>query len=143
MARPNAEAGHLIPCLTVDALILKCVLNQQSIPLDRAFQALADPTRRLLLERLSGGATTVSDLARPIAMSLPAVMQHLAVLEQAGLVATEKIGRVRTCRIQPAAFGAIETWIQARRTEWQQRLDRLENYLEEMKPQGDPNDPAQ
>ena len=85
-------------------MILKCVLNNQSPTLDLMFQALADPTRRAMLERLSRSPASVSELARPLPMSLPAVVQHLAVLEGAGIVKTEKVGRVRTCRLEPAAL---------------------------------------
>jgi DNA-binding transcriptional ArsR family regulator len=97
--------------------------------LDALFQALADPTRRAMLERLSRGPASVSDLARPFDMSLPAVVQHLAVLEGAGVVRSEKVGRVRTCRIEPAALSLAEQWINERRTEWERRLDRLGDYL--------------
>src|SRR5271168_5090860 len=116
------------------------MLNQ-STPLDLAFQALADPTRRAMVERLTRSPASVSDLARPLSMSLPAVMQHLAVLEGSGLVVSEKVGRVRTCRIAPQALSLAETWINARRTEWMRRLDRLGSYLEELKDRGDGNDP--
>ena len=114
------------------------MLNQSS-PLDLAFQALADPTRRAMVERLTRSPASVSDLARPLAMSLPAVMQHLAVLEGSGLVVSQKIGRVRTCRVEPATLSLVEQWINARRTEWERRLDRLGNYLEELKKEGDDN----
>ncbi|MCF3947483.1 ArsR/SmtB family transcription factor [Acidiphilium iwatense] len=114
------------------------MLNQLS-PLDVAFQALADPTRRAMVERLSRGPASVSELARPFAMSLPAVMQHLALLEGSGLVVSEKIGRVRTCRIEPRALSLAEDWINARRTAWERRLDRLGDYLEELKNNGDDN----
>jgi DNA-binding transcriptional ArsR family regulator len=113
------------------------MLNQ--LPLDLAFQALADPSRRAMIAHLAQGPTSVSDLARPFAMSLPAVMQHLAVLEGAGLVRSEKIGRVRTCRIEPDALRQVEAWISTQRTEWERRLDRLGAYLAELKPQGDDN----
>jgi DNA-binding transcriptional ArsR family regulator len=112
------------------------VLNQ-SAPLDAMFQALADPTRRAMIERLSRGPASVSELARPLAMSLPAVMQHLAVLETSGLVRSEKVGRVRTCRIVPAALSQAERWINQRRAEWEQRLDRLGQYLETLTNEGD------
>ncbi|WP_309088597.1 metalloregulator ArsR/SmtB family transcription factor [Phenylobacterium sp.] len=97
--------------------------------LDALFQALADPTRRAIVERLSRGPASVSDLARPFDMSLPAVVQHLGVLEAAGVVASEKVGRVRTCRIEPAVLSRAEQWINERRTAWEQRLDRLGAYL--------------
>lgn len=97
--------------------------------LDPVFQALADPTRRVIVERLSRGPASVSELARPLAMSLSAVVQHLAVLEASGLVRSEKSGRVRTCRIEPAALESAADWIGARRAEWEHRLDRLAEYL--------------
>ena len=117
-------------------MILKHMLNQ-SAALDLTFQALADPTRRAMVERLSRSPATVSDLARPLAMSLPAVMQHLAVLEGSGLIVSEKIGRVRTCRIEPKALGRVEQWIDARRLEWERRFDRLDDYLKELQDKGD------
>ncbi len=104
--------------------------------LDQMFQALADPTRRAMVERLARGPASVSDLARPLAMSLPAVMQHLAMLEGSGLVRSQKIGRVRTCRIEPQALSLAEQWINARRTEWERRLDRLGDYLAEQTSKG-------
>ena len=111
------------------------MLNQSS-PLDLTFQALADPTRRAMMERLSRSPTSVSELARPLSMSLPAVMQHLAVLEGSGLVVSQKIGRVRTFRIEPRALSLAEEWIDARRTEWERKLDRLGSYLGELKGNG-------
>ena len=98
-------------------------------PIDRVFHALADPTRRGMVERLSRGPTSVSALAKPLGISLSAVMQHLDVLEASGLVRSEKIGRVRTCRVQPAALQTIERWVQARRSHWEQRFDRLGDFL--------------
>ena len=97
--------------------------------LDQVFQALADPTRRNMVERLVRGPASVTELARPQAMSLPAAMQHLQVLEACGLVKSEKVGRVRTCRIEPDALRAAENWIAAQRTAWESRLDRLGEYL--------------
>jgi DNA-binding transcriptional ArsR family regulator len=99
--------------------------------LDPVFQALADPTRRIIVERLSRGPASVSELAQPLAMSLPAVLQHLRVLEASGLVRSEKTGRVRTCRIEPAALKSAEDWMSARRAEWERRFDRLGDYLTE------------
>src|SRR5450830_1162338 len=104
------------------------MLNQQA-SLDLMFQALADPSRRIMVERLSRGPASVSELAKPLTMSLPAVVQHLQVLESSGLIRTEKIGRVRTCRLEPASLGAAEHWITERRTTWERRLDRLGDYL--------------
>jgi DNA-binding transcriptional ArsR family regulator len=106
------------------------MLNQ-SQPLELVFQALADPSRRAMVERLSEGPASVSELARPFAMSLPAVVQHLHVLEASGLVRTRKVGRVRTCSIGPAAISSAEQWIAERRRSWEERLDRLGEYLEE------------
>ena len=120
-------------------MILKHMLNQSPV-LDATFQALADPARRAMLERLSRGPASVSELAQPLSMSLPAVMQHLAVLEHSGLVASTKVGRVRTCRIESQALTAAETWLNARRAEWERRLDRLGAYLEDMKTQGGDNE---
>jgi DNA-binding transcriptional ArsR family regulator len=117
------------------------MLNYQT-PLDRAFQALADPTRRAMVERLSRGPASVTELARPLVMSLPAVMQHLAVLETSGLVLSEKAGRVRTCRINSAGLSEAEQWIAGRRMEWERRLDRLGDYLESLKSEGEDNDKA-
>lgn len=101
--------------------------------LDLAFQALADPSRRAMVDRLVQGPATVSELAKPLAMSLPGVMQHLAVLEASGLVISEKIGRTRTCRIEPAVLTQAEKWITERRALWERRLDRLGQFLEETK----------
>jgi len=105
--------------------------------LDRAFQALADPLRRGMLARLSRGPATVSELAAPLPISLPAVLQHLKALEQSGLVRTEKKGRVRTVELQPRALSAAERWIGERRAEWEARLDRFENYLATLTPDGE------
>jgi DNA-binding transcriptional ArsR family regulator len=107
------------------------MLNE-STRLDLAFQALADPTRRGMLARLSRGPASVSELARPYAISLPAVMQHLQLLETSGLVRSEKNGRVRTCRIEPKALSAAEGWIAEQRALWEGRLDRLEDFLAEI-----------
>jgi DNA-binding transcriptional ArsR family regulator len=119
-------------------MILKYMLNQ-SIDLDRLFHALADPARRLMVERLTRGPAAVSELARPLPMSLPSVMQHLGVLEAAGLVRSEKTGRVRTCAIEPQALNQVAQWIGARRTEWEHRLDRLGAYLETLESEGESN----
>lgn len=106
------------------------MLNYSS-QLDLMFQALADPSRRFMVERLSRGPATVSELAKPLAMSLPAVVQHLQVLEASGLVRSEKVGRVRTCHIEPAVLSLAEQWIRERRSSWERRLDRLGDYLAE------------
>jgi DNA-binding transcriptional ArsR family regulator len=117
------------------------MLNELS-NLDRLFQALADPARRTMIERLSRGPAPVSELARPLPMSLPAAMQHLGVLEAAGLVRSEKVGRVRTCSIEPRALSLAEQWINARRSEWEHRLDRLGTYLEILESKGDDDGPT-
>jgi len=114
------------------------MLNQQA-DLDRLFNALADPARRAMVERLSRGPAPVSELAKPLPMSLPSVMQHLGVLESAGLVRSEKVGRVRTCSIEPGALSLAERWINARRTQWEHQLDRLGAYLESL-PKEEPDD---
>jgi DNA-binding transcriptional ArsR family regulator len=108
---------------------------------DLLFQALADPSRRSMVDRLTRGPASVSELARPLHMSLPAVVQHLHVLEASGLVRTEKLGRVRTCAIQPTALRAAEGWIAERRTAWERSLDRLGEYLAEH-PEQSPAKPA-
>jgi DNA-binding transcriptional ArsR family regulator len=100
-------------------------------PLDRAFQALADPSRRIMVERLSRGPASVSELAQPLEMTLAAVVQHVQVLEASGLVRSKKVGRVRTCRIQTAALRTAEQWISERRRGWERSLDRLGDYLAE------------
>ena len=104
------------------------MLNQ-STPLDRIFHALGDPTRREMVERLSHGPATVKQLAEPYAMSLPAVLQHLKVLEASGLVKSEKVGRVRTCRIERQVLGNAGDWIARRQASWERRLDKLGEYL--------------
>jgi DNA-binding transcriptional ArsR family regulator len=99
--------------------------------LDRVFHALADPSRRDIVERLIRGPASVSELAAPLAMALPSVVKHLRVLEESGLVRSEKLGRVRTCRIDPAALRDSEQWLADRRTEWERRFDRLATYLDD------------
>lgn len=112
-------------------MILKYMLNYSSPTLDLMFHALADPTRRAMVERLSRGPAAVSELAKPLAMSLPAVVQHLQVLEASGLVRSEKVGRVRTCSIEPKALRTVEDWVAERRTSWEHKFDRLGEYLAE------------
>lgn len=103
----------------------------QTIDLDRTFQALADKSRRTMVERLTLGAASVSELAEPLSMSLAAVVQHVQVLEACGVVKTEKVGRTRMCRIEGAAMAAAEQWIGDRRRGWEARLDRLGDVLHE------------
>ena len=112
------------------------MLNQ-SLRLDRAFQALADPSRRAMVERLSRGPASVSALGEPLSMSMPAVMQHLHVLEASGLVRTEKVGRVRTCQLELGALQTVAQWITDRRTLWECRLDRLGDFLDAQNEQGE------
>jgi DNA-binding transcriptional ArsR family regulator len=107
------------------------MLNQ-TVDLDRTFQALADHTRRTMVERLTRGSASVSELAEPLAMSLAAVLQHVQVLESCGLVKTEKVGRTRTCRIDSVAMTAAEQWITERRRTWETRLDRLGDLLDQV-----------
>jgi DNA-binding transcriptional ArsR family regulator len=99
--------------------------------LDRTYQALGDSTRLAIIERLAKGPATVSELAREQPMSLAAVMQHLKVLEDSGLVKSEKVGRVRTCRVDPLVLSEAERWITERRQMWERNLDRLGAYLGE------------
>ncbi|HEY4811889.1 MAG TPA: metalloregulator ArsR/SmtB family transcription factor [Solirubrobacteraceae bacterium] len=102
---------------------------------DLLFGALADPNRRAMVDRLITGPVSVSELARPLEMSLPAVVQHLHVLEASGLVRSQKLGRVRTCTLEPTALRAAERWISERRTVWEESLDRLGAYLAEAQDQ--------
>jgi DNA-binding transcriptional ArsR family regulator len=99
--------------------------------IDRVFHALGDPSRRAMMEKLSHGPVSVSRLAEPLNITLAAVVQHLQILEESGLVQTEKVGRVRTCRIEPAGLTAAEQWIADRRSTWERRLDRLGDLLAE------------
>jgi DNA-binding transcriptional ArsR family regulator len=113
------------------------MLNQQA-GIDRVFHALGDPTRRAIVEKLSEGPISVSRLAAPLDITLAAVVQHLQVLEKSGLVHTEKVGRVRTCRIEPKGLSVAQQWIEDRRSLWEKRFDRLGDLLaepEEPKPE--------
>jgi DNA-binding transcriptional ArsR family regulator len=116
-------------------LILKQMLNYQEM--DRAYQALGDRTRRALVERLVQGPASVSALAKGQPMSLPAVMLHLKVLEESGLVKSQKLGRVRTCEIVPQMLSEAERWLSERRQAWELSLDRLGAYLGEPKNSGE------
>jgi DNA-binding transcriptional ArsR family regulator len=106
-------------------------MPSQQLAVDRVFHALGDPTRRAIVEKLSAGPISVSRLAKPLDMTLAAVVQHLQVLEASGLVETEKVGRVRTCRIEPKGFSVAERWISERRLLWERRFDRLGKLLGE------------
>jgi DNA-binding transcriptional ArsR family regulator len=110
---------------------------QYSASLDLAFHALSDPSRRGMVERLTRGPASVTELAEPFAMSLSAVVQHLRILEASGLVRTEKLGRVRTCQIEPQALQNAEKWINDRRMLWERRLDRLGKFLAEQSDEPD------
>jgi DNA-binding transcriptional ArsR family regulator len=99
--------------------------------LDPVFRALSDPTRRIIVERLSHGPASVTELGRPFGMTLSAIVQHLQILEASGLVSSEKRGRVRTCRLEPAALRTAEDWIAERRASWERRFDRLAEHLAE------------
>lgn len=106
-------------------------MKARQIDIDRLFHALGDPTRRAMLDRLTEGPLSVSALAGPLGVTLTAVAQHLQLLEEVRLVKTEKIGRVRSCRIEPAGFDALERWIAGHRTVWERRLNRLGAMLAE------------
>ena len=108
-------------------------MANQSTPLDQVFGALSDATRRAIVMRLCQGEASVGELAKPFDMALPSLMKHIGVLESSGLVASEKTGRVRTCSLQTEALEAIELWLAAQREIWEQRLDRLELYVEKLK----------
>lgn len=105
----------------------------QSAAADKVFHALSNPTRRKVLERLSVGPATVSDLAAPFDMQLPSFVQHLSVLEQSRLVKSQKRGRVRTFEIAPERFKIVEDWLTARRQLWEMRLDRFDQYVKQLK----------
>ncbi len=121
---------------------LKWMLEQRDA-LDRVFHALSDRSRRRMLDRLARGSASVSELAAPFDMSLAAVVQHVQVLQDSGLVDTEKIGRVRTCRIAPLALRSAEQWINERRTTWEHRLDLLGEVLAEQGREGSEANPGQ
>ena len=108
----------------------------QSQTLDRTFSALSDPTRRDILERLASGPASISELARPIRISLPGVLKHVRILEEARLVTTEKHGRTRECRLGPAQMDDATKWIESQRRQWERRLDRLETIIERRKGAG-------
>src|SRR5579862_2160005 len=106
-------------------------MSRPKVTIERVFHALGDPTRRAIVEKLSRGPLSVSRLAEPLDITLTAVVQHLQVLEESGLVHTEKLGRVRTCRIEPDGFSVAQRWIEDRRLFWEKRFDRLGELLTE------------
>jgi DNA-binding transcriptional ArsR family regulator len=105
----------------------------RSAATDAVFHALANPTRRKVLERLSVGPATVSELAAPFDMQLPSFVQHLSILQKSRLVRSTKQGRVRTCEIAPERLEVVEDWLAARRQEWEARLDRFDHYVKKLK----------
>jgi len=108
-------------------------MDKYSTDLDRTFSALADPTRRAIVSRLCDGPKSVSELSEPFDLALPSLLKHVRVLERSGLVSSEKIGRVRTCKIEPRALHATEVWIHRHIAAWEKRLDRMEAHIERMK----------
>jgi DNA-binding transcriptional ArsR family regulator len=112
-------------------------MNVVSQPLDVALQALANPTRREVVERLGRGAATVSELAGPFEMALPSFMQHLRILEESGLVRSEKRGRVRTVHLRPASLRPLASWLDDQRGIWEQRLDQLDAYVKQLETHDD------
>lgn len=108
-------------------------MPNKEIVLDRTFQALADPTRRAVVERLGRGPATVSDLARPFEMALPSFLQHLKVLEASGLITSRKTGRVRTCELSAQTLATMEDWLIKQRLRWERRLDQLDELLTGLK----------
>jgi DNA-binding transcriptional ArsR family regulator len=111
-------------------------MHSETAVLDQAFHALADPNRRSIVARLSQGTASVSELAAPLSISLPGVAQHLDVLQKSGLVSSTKVGRVRTCRLEPEPMRSVERWIARHRTEWESRLDRLGDVLNNLEEDG-------
>jgi len=114
-------------------------MDNYSIPLDDVFGALADTTRRAMIMRLCEGEASVGELAKPFAMALPSVMKHLRILEDSGLVASRKSGRVRTCSLQPQALSTVEFWLVSQRQIWDRRLDRMQSFVENFQNE-DPSD---
>jgi len=131
MAQAPRSVGKGVDALTESALEIARAMHRKKINIDRVFHALGDPTRRAIVEKLSEGPISVSRLAKPLAITLAAVVQHLQILEESGLVHTEKAGRVRTCQIEPAGLSVAEQWIEDRRSIWERRFDRLGELLAE------------
>ena len=118
------------------SVVLLSFMAKYDPDLNLVFQALSDPTRRAMLAALGKGAVPVSELARPTGLALPTVMRHLGVLEEAGLIATEKQGRVRTCRMRPETLGVAVDWLSQQRSLWEARADRLEDYVMRLMQEG-------
>ncbi|MGF9691536.1 metalloregulator ArsR/SmtB family transcription factor [Rhizobium sp. 0TCS1.26] len=108
-------------------------MAKYSLDLDRAFSALGDPTRRAIVSRLCDGPQSVTELSAPFELALPSLLKHVRVLEESGLVSSEKIGRVRTCRVEPQALEATQAWIDQHIATWNARLDRMQNHIERRK----------
>ena len=106
-------------------------MQAEAVRLDRLFTALADGNRRAMIDRLSAGSASVSDLARPLDIALPSALKHLAVLEAGGVVRSEKTGRVRTYSLAPEACGGLEAWVAQRKAQWNAQFDRLERFLDQ------------
>ena len=123
-------------------IIVNHMVNYSSATLNSTFAALADPTRRAILERLAHGDSSVTALAQPFDVSLPAISKQLGVLENAGLLVREKDGRVRRCRLDAAPMKEAVQWIGRYRSFWEDRLTSLESYLNELQKQEDPDDPT-
>jgi len=126
LAAPRARAAP-----TLKSNLRRAPKADSGVDIDLLFHALGDPTRRAMLDRLTQGPMSVSALADPLGITLTAVAQHLQILEECALVRTEKLGRVRTCRIEPTGFDALERWVKDHRTIWEQQLDRLGMLLDE------------
>jgi len=126
LAAPRARAAP-----TLKSNLRRAPKADSGVDIDLLFHALGDPTRRAMLDRLTHGPMSVSALADPLGITLTAVAQHLQILEECALVRTEKLGRVRTCRIEPTGFDALERWVKDHRTIWEQQLDRLGMLLDE------------
>jgi DNA-binding transcriptional ArsR family regulator len=132
MAQAIRTIGRGVPALSQSATLeVADQMHKKKPRIDRVFRALGDPTRRAIVERLSQGPISVSQLTGPLHITLAAVVQHLQVLEESGLVQTEKAGRVRTCRLEPAGLSMAERWIGDRRSMWERRFDRLGELLAE------------
>jgi DNA-binding transcriptional ArsR family regulator len=108
-------------------------MDKSSHELDRAFSALADPTRRAIVSHLCDGPKSITELSEPFELALPSLLKHVRVLEQAGLLSSEKTGRIRTCRLEPHTLQFTEVWIRQHISIWEQRLDRMEAHIEHMK----------